>query len=349
MFAVWIRLCGLLADKGKDGIIYHHLSKRSHSSSVRGRHREQPPLASASKPGPSAKRRREPLPPAPAPTKAPTGPPPDTAPFAQTLPIPTITTPMPVQVPASQPPVPNPMPPHQPPEQIRVHPHPTDPNAPIHPVPWHNAPRSPSVSHRDIVLPPDNYIPVMGANSVISLPPPHELSAMVAPEAPAPARSTRNGVDGPGVPTAANPTAPSGASSVGGHRARPPSAFRVVNQDPSERPRRASRPPISVRQQPRTDRDAASTYQAELDALSPPRDYREYLPGSFYGRPDMSRSGTAEGSSKRPDSAEMVAEQWRNANPEYASTKSPRSRTPGSKEPEVSIEFLPTILSTNAT
>ncbi|KAF5323243.1 hypothetical protein D9619_013506 [Psilocybe cf. subviscida] len=302
----------------------------------RGRHREQPPLASASKHGPSAKRRRDPLPPAPAPTPAPTGPPPDTAPFAATLPIPTITTPMPVQVPSSQPPVPKPMPPHQPPEQIRVHLHPSDPNAPIHPVPWHNAPRSPNVSHRDIVLPPDNYIPVMDANSVISLPPPHELSVMVAPEAPDPARSIRNGRDGASVLTRANPTAPTGASSIGGQRTRPPSAFRVVNQDPTERPRRASRPPISLRQQPRTDRDEASTYQSELDALSPPRDYREYVPGSFYGRPNKAGNGPAEGSSKRPDSAEMVAEQWRNANPQYISMKSPRPQTPGPRQPEPS-------------
>jgi hypothetical protein len=50
---------------------------------------------------------------------------------------------------------------------------------PILPISIHN--RSPTASHRSFKLPPDGYIPTIGANSVISLPPPHELSIPVPP------------------------------------------------------------------------------------------------------------------------------------------------------------------------
>jgi len=36
--------------------------------------------------------------------------------------------------------------------------------------------QSPVPSRRSIVLPPDNYIPVLNADATISLPPPHELA-----------------------------------------------------------------------------------------------------------------------------------------------------------------------------
>lgn len=49
----------------------------------------------------------------------------------------------------------------------------------IRPIPMRN--RSPSVSHRSIVLPPDGYIPTLGKNNSILLPPPHELSFLVPP------------------------------------------------------------------------------------------------------------------------------------------------------------------------
>lgn len=41
--------------------------------------------------------------------------------------------------------------------------------------------RSPSISHRSIILPPDGYIPTLGENNSILLPPPHELSNPVPP------------------------------------------------------------------------------------------------------------------------------------------------------------------------
>ena len=68
------------------------------------------------------------------------------------------------------------------PEKIAVRPHPnkdTDPTIPIRPISIQN--HSPTVSHRSFKLPPDGFIPTIGANSVISLPPPHELSMPVPP------------------------------------------------------------------------------------------------------------------------------------------------------------------------
>jgi hypothetical protein len=68
------------------------------------------------------------------------------------------------------------------PEDIAVRPHSTkDANStiPIRPISIQN--RSPTVSHRSFKLPPDGFIPTVGADSVISLPPPHELSMLVPP------------------------------------------------------------------------------------------------------------------------------------------------------------------------
>ena len=68
------------------------------------------------------------------------------------------------------------------PENIAVRPHSTEdtnPTIPMRPTSIQN--HSPSVSHRSFKLPPDGYIPTIGANSVISLPPPHELSMPVPP------------------------------------------------------------------------------------------------------------------------------------------------------------------------
>ncbi|KAF8872611.1 hypothetical protein CPB84DRAFT_1799127, partial [Gymnopilus junonius] len=113
---------------------------------------------------------------------------PDVGTYSQLLPRPTITTPMPVEVPSTQPQPAPAMPPQQPPNPIHDHSkHPEtinvqDPNAPIHPVSIRNM--TPSIRHERIVLPPDNYIPTMGPDSLITLPPPHELSQPVAPEAP---------------------------------------------------------------------------------------------------------------------------------------------------------------------
>ena len=62
------------------------------------------------------------------------------------------------------------------PEDIAVRPHSTQESSsaiPIRPIS--------TVSRRSSKLPPDGYIPVVGVDSVISLPPPHELSVPVPP------------------------------------------------------------------------------------------------------------------------------------------------------------------------
>ena len=66
------------------------------------------------------------------------------------------------------------------PEKIAVRPQSNeDSDMPIRPISIHS--RSPTASHRSFKLPPDGYIPTLGANSLISLPPPHELSIPVLP------------------------------------------------------------------------------------------------------------------------------------------------------------------------
>lgn len=182
--------------------------------------------------------------------------PPDVARYPDALPIRTVTTPVPVRVPSTQPPVPEPMPPHQAPEAIRVMPS----DGPIHPVPVYN--HSPSVVHQSIVLPPDNYIPVMNANSVIALPPPHELTIPVAAEAPP-----------------INPAVSQAPPSMRGAESR----FRTTNAD---RPRyKDTNDAESVAHTTRTGRDTekygrttsvrsvGSTHLSELDMLAPPRSY----------------------------------------------------------------------------
>ncbi|KAI0355369.1 hypothetical protein OH77DRAFT_1589842 [Trametes cingulata] len=44
----------------------------------------------------------------------------------------------------------------------------------MHPTPVHNAPPSPQ--HADYAIPPDGYIPAMGPDNIIPIPPPHELA-----------------------------------------------------------------------------------------------------------------------------------------------------------------------------
>ena len=65
------------------------------------------------------------------------------------------------------------------PENITVQPHSTKDTNSIRPISVRN--HSPAISHRSFKLPPDGFIPTLSANSVISLPPPHELSMPVPP------------------------------------------------------------------------------------------------------------------------------------------------------------------------
>jgi hypothetical protein len=255
------------------------------------------------------------------------GTPPDVARYPQTLPIRTVTTPMDVQVPSTQPQPPQPMPPHQPPtalhgpttkpaERITIQPN-AEPSEQIHPIPIHN--HSPSVSHRTIVLPPDNYIPTLGPDSLISLPPPHELSQPVPPVAP----STQ--------------TAP---------RSRSNSRARDVFDDDYEARRYADRdrrnppPSQSERVAERDSRRYAarrmsvtsrgSTRLSELDLLGPPRN--GLAPGEsdrFLSRQDAESPTLGRRSRPRASTqpiTERIAEQWRNANPDYQTPSTSASR-----------------------
>lgn len=248
--------------------------------------------------------------------------PPDVVPYPQTLPIRTVTTPMDVQVPSTQPQPPQPMPPHQPPttphapttkpaERITVQPS-AEPSEPIHPISIHN--HSPSVLHPSIVLPPDNYIPILGPDSLISLPPPHELSQPVPPVAP----STQ--------------TAPRSRSN-----SRAPDVF----DDDYEARRYADRDRRNAPPPSRSGRDAkrdsrryaaaarsmsvasrGSTRLSELDLLGPPQnglENRQDAESPTLGRRSRPRASTQ-------PITQRIVEQWRNANPEYQTPSPSASR-----------------------
>jgi len=194
----------------------------------------------------------------------------------QQLPIPTLTTPLPVRMPSTQPQPPPSMPPQQPsssrgrPENITVQPS-NDPNAPIRPVSIRN--RSPAVSHRSLFLPPDNYIPTLGSDSMISLPPPHELSMPVAPEAaplpvppplpipPAPSQRPRSNSRASGEP--------SSSSRVHDYAYR--DQEKSSHRQHDQRSRESRRYPPPTRAMSVTSR--SSTHISELPLVSPPRDY----------------------------------------------------------------------------
>ncbi|RDB26586.1 hypothetical protein Hypma_005691 [Hypsizygus marmoreus] len=76
--------------------------------------------------------------------------------------------------------------PSQSPENISIHPNPqrrSRPRTPSPPQPPRSETRSPSLApsrrSRSVILPPDGYIPTLGPDSLIALPPPHELSQPV--------------------------------------------------------------------------------------------------------------------------------------------------------------------------
>ncbi|KDR71389.1 hypothetical protein GALMADRAFT_229682 [Galerina marginata CBS 339.88] len=273
----------------------------------------------------------------PAPPAHPHGTPPDVGRYNALLPRPTITTPMPVDIPSTQPQMAPPMPPHQPPnpihdhhkkpEKIEVQPS-RDPNEPIHPIPVWN--RSPSVQHERIVLPPDNYIPIMDANSMISLPPPHELSMPVAPEAPP--------LPPPNPPTSSRPRSNSRATvNDDRDRARPRDERRDYSRPKGDD---AASVAYTARSGGNDGRKYAtmpsramsvlsgrSTRLSELDLLTPPRDGE--IDARSKGRhreeeesPTFRRSTRPRAPATQP-LTERIAEEWRSANKEYLRPISP--------------------------
>ena len=155
-----------------------------------------------------------------------------------------------------------------------------------------------------------NYIPTMGPDSIISLPPPHELSQPVAPEAPPPppAEASR--------PSSSRPRA-------GSRAAETASIAHSVRSGAHEGRKYATMPSrMSVR-------SPGSTHLSELDLLSPPRegeiDYRgkgkvrEAVSSPLLGVSDASRSTPGQSPTQR------IAEEWRNANQRYLRSPSPVS------------------------
>jgi len=251
---------------------------------------------------------------------------PDVARYPQSLPIRTVTTPMDVRVPSTQPQPPQPMPPHQP--LITPHAHGSTKRAesvessePIHPIPIRK--HSPSVSHRSIVLPPDNYIPTLGPDSLISLPPPHELSQPVPPVAP-PIQTTSR--------SRSNSRAPDVFDNGVDYESR-----RYADRD------RRNPPPSRSERVSVTSR--GSTRLSELDLLGPPRN--GLAPGESrrndraLSRQDPESPTLGKGSRPRGSTqpiTERIVEQWRNANPEYQ-TPSPSA----SRQEEIEIRVGPSL------
>ncbi|KAF8963709.1 hypothetical protein BDZ97DRAFT_1818844 [Flammula alnicola] len=257
------------------------------------------------------------------PLQHPHGTPPDVARYPQSLPMPTITTPMPVPVPSTQPQIPPPMPPHQSgttihdhsfknPEHIKIQPS----DKPIHPIPIHN--HSPSVSHPSIVLPPDGYIPTLDANSMISLPPPHELSIPVPAEAP------------PLPPPQERSSTRPRSGSRGRHN--PSRHGEFSDADSVAYTTRTGRDPDVQKYSHPTShtmsvRSRGSTQLSELDMLSPPHGYEgdRSERNRARSRPDV-ESPTPVRSRPRASTqsaTEGIAERWRNENRDYIRSKSP--------------------------
>ncbi|KAF8162571.1 hypothetical protein B0H34DRAFT_284908 [Crassisporium funariophilum] len=291
---------------------------------------------------------------------------PDVARYNAPLPVPTVATPTPMRVPSTQP-QPQPQQPHPSsslprrvsiPESIAIQPQFSATTAPgdepIRPVSVRN--RSPSVSHRSIVLPPDGYIPMLGSDSMISLPPPHELSSHITTSAIAP----------PPVlsPVAPTPTAHSQQSQYASRsrdRGRGASASRVRDYAYSDPHRRnhvhtsqnadggtATNPPTTARSNytARTGRtrtvsttSRGSTRLSELDLLSSPIPRDAAAQGSKGQEPNTSGvKGTSWNNEtesvtlrrSRPRSStqpERIVEQWRSANRDFVRSVSPTTES----------------------
>jgi len=262
---------------------------------------------------------------------------PDVARYPKTLPIRTVTTPMDVRVPSTQPQPPQPMPPHQPPMTPHAHGSTTkraesvESSEPIHPIPIHN--HSPTVSHRSIVPPPDNYIPTLGPDSLISLPPPHELSQPVPAVAPPIQTASRSRSNSRAPDVFDNDVESHRYADRDRRNPLPSRSERGVESD-SRRYAAAARS-VSV-----TSR--GSTRLSELDLLGPPRN--GLAPGESRrndrasSRQDPESPTLGRGSRPRASTqpiTERIVEQWRNANPEYQTPPSPSA--PRQEEIEIRV------------
>ncbi|KAJ8496772.1 hypothetical protein ONZ45_g12311 [Pleurotus djamor] len=130
---------------------------------------------------------------------------------------------------------------------------------PIQPIPIQTL-TSP-VSHRPIIIPPDGFIPVLDSNSMINLPPPHELSQ--TPRTIAMSLKEDNGDDGKSSGKKSRDETSSGRQRSGSRSTTGP---RVVNGDVPE----PTTPEERVYKIPRAATTMSSASLSQFDILSPP-------------------------------------------------------------------------------
>ena len=215
------------------------------------------------------------------PLVAPESPPqhvPDVARIADSLPVPTVTTPMNAPSPSHERSPPRDSPPIPIPEPARS-------EDPI-PIPIHEAPLSPS--HPAYHMPPDNWIPLSTDGEAIPIPPPHEFSRPVSPVDPSP---THSQLPLPPLPHEDVP------SSIDINEEPKP-----VRYEPSVRSRdyayragssRGPPPSLSIR----SPQSRTSTRISEYDLVGPPKFERTYRQGvdrdSILGKQPTYREGVS--------------------------------------------------------
>lgn len=170
---------------------------------------------------------------------------------------------------------------------------------------------SPSVSHRSIVLPPDGFIPTLGPDSLISLPPPHELSLPVPPSSEYEPQQENGERTGPRVRDYAY-------GGVRGHS--------EVQRDQDDARSTNDVTPYPGRPGTASTTSRVSTRISQYDLVSPP------------GEPDTERQKTrnraqSDASSPTPyqgrsrtralTQPERIVEEWRSANSDILSSGTP--------------------------
>lgn len=197
------------------------------------------------------------------------------------------------------------------------------------------------------MLPPDGYIPTLGADLRISLPPPHELS---------------HPVPSPGTSVTDLPEAEGGKESRNGDRDR---ADRSRDRDRDRGSRRDSHrdaprvrdyayPDGSARPRTReqdeysdvqifgrtTTMSTGSTRISQYDIVSPPRESRARSGDREGAGANASRSASAAGERRTRTQPEQIVQEWRSANSDILS---------GSGSGRSQQQYTPTPASTRRT
>lgn len=188
---------------------------------------------------------------------------------------------------------------------------------PIRPISIRN--HSPTVSHRSFKLPPDGYIPTLDANSVIMLPPPHELSIPVPPTPKPSASVTTSKLKEERKKTSVSQP-PEHTDQESRKNTPNPVDGDSTSQHTSSRPRH-----ISSRSNqptgPKSEASRASTYISESSLFGPPDDIRRDETKEV----DYSNEGARRiPSESRPTTQpQRIAAKWRCVNPDMTPSPSP--------------------------